>query len=44
MRVNDVNGSTAEARWFAPDELSGLPVTEVTAEALARSGAVAPTG
>jgi ADP-ribose pyrophosphatase YjhB (NUDIX family) len=43
-RVNDVNGSTAEARWFAPGELSRLAITEVTSEALARSGAVTPTG
>jgi 8-oxo-dGTP diphosphatase len=32
--VLDAGGSTAEARWFLPDELAGLPVTEVTAEAL----------
>jgi 8-oxo-dGTP diphosphatase len=43
-RVNDVNGSTAEARWFAPDELPGLPVTEVTSEALARTGTVTRSG
>jgi ADP-ribose pyrophosphatase YjhB (NUDIX family) len=35
--VHDVHGSTAEARWFAPAEVSGLAVTEVTAEALAHS-------
>jgi 8-oxo-dGTP diphosphatase len=37
-RVLDAGGSTAEARWFAPAELSGLAVTEVTTEALAQSG------
>jgi ADP-ribose pyrophosphatase YjhB (NUDIX family) len=42
--VHDVNGSTAEARWFAVAEVAGLVVTEVTAEALAHSGAAAPTG
>jgi ADP-ribose pyrophosphatase YjhB (NUDIX family) len=36
-KVHDVHGSTAEARWFAPAEISGLAVTEVTAEALAHS-------
>ena len=35
--VHDVGGSTAEARWFARDELAGLPVTEVTEEALAQA-------
>jgi ADP-ribose pyrophosphatase YjhB (NUDIX family) len=33
-RVHDHGGSTAEARWFSRDELSELPVTEVTAEAM----------
>ncbi|MBO4209082.1 NUDIX hydrolase [Micromonospora echinofusca] len=35
--VGDVGGSTCEARWFARDELRGLPadrLTEVTAEAV----------
>lgn len=32
--VADQGGSTAEARWFARTELPGLPLTEVTAEAL----------
>jgi ADP-ribose pyrophosphatase YjhB (NUDIX family) len=32
--VHDVGGSTAEARWFTPAELTGLELTEVTAEAL----------
>jgi hypothetical protein len=31
----EVGGSTAEACWFARDALTGLPVTEVTHEALA---------
>lgn len=35
--VHDVGGSTAEARWFEPQQLAGLPLTEVTEEALARS-------
>jgi ADP-ribose pyrophosphatase YjhB (NUDIX family) len=34
-RVLDTGGSTAQARWFRPDELADLPVTEVTTEALA---------
>jgi 8-oxo-dGTP diphosphatase len=39
-RVLDAGGSTAEARWFAPDEVPDLAVTEVTAEALqVRAGA-----
>jgi len=36
-KVHDVHGSTADARWFAPAEISALAVTEVTAEALAQS-------
>jgi hypothetical protein len=36
-RVLDSGGSTAAARWFRPDEVDRLPVTDVTAEALARS-------
>jgi hypothetical protein len=35
-RVIDAGGSTAEARWFRPAELTGLPLTEVTTEALAQ--------
>ncbi|GAA1785381.1 hypothetical protein GCM10009682_04270 [Luedemannella flava] len=35
--VHDVGGSTAEARWFDPQQLTGLPLTEVTEEALARA-------
>jgi 8-oxo-dGTP diphosphatase len=35
--VHDVGGSTCQARWFRPDELVGLPLTEVTTEALAQS-------
>ncbi|MEU4693310.1 NUDIX domain-containing protein [Actinoplanes sp. NPDC023714] len=31
-------GSTSEAAWFAPGELSGLPLTELSREALARKG------
>jgi ADP-ribose pyrophosphatase YjhB (NUDIX family) len=38
-KVHDVGGSTGEARWFSPDEISALDpdgdLTEVTAEALA---------
>jgi 8-oxo-dGTP diphosphatase len=37
-RVHDRGGSTAEARWFAPDELAELPLTEVTEEALRGAG------
>ena len=37
-RVLDAGGSTAEARWFAADELAGLVRTEVTVEALHRAG------
>lgn len=33
-RVGEQGGSTAEARWFATSELTGLPLTEVTSEAL----------
>jgi 8-oxo-dGTP diphosphatase len=33
-RVSERGGSTASARWFAAAELAGLPLTEVTAEAL----------
>jgi 8-oxo-dGTP diphosphatase len=32
--VAEEGGSTARARWFAPGEVSGLELTEVTAEAL----------
>jgi hypothetical protein len=32
--VGDAGGSTARARWFTPAELAGLPLTEVTAEAV----------
>jgi len=39
-RVLDAGGSTAAARWFRPDDVAALPVTEVTAEALARSATV----
>jgi len=33
-KVLDAGGSTVEARWFTSDELSDLPITEVTEEAL----------
>ncbi|HEY8473927.1 MAG TPA: NUDIX hydrolase [Natronosporangium sp.] len=33
-RVGEQGGSTAQARWFTPDQLAGLSLTEVTAEAL----------
>jgi 8-oxo-dGTP diphosphatase len=36
-RVVDVGGSTAAARWFSPDQLADLPMTEVTSEALAQT-------
>ncbi|MGY0234709.1 NUDIX domain-containing protein [Longispora urticae] len=35
-RVYDTVGSTCEARWFTRAELAGLPLTEVTEEALAK--------
>jgi ADP-ribose pyrophosphatase YjhB (NUDIX family) len=35
-RVLDTGGSTADARWFRPAEVPGLPLTEVTSEALAQ--------
>jgi ADP-ribose pyrophosphatase YjhB (NUDIX family) len=35
-RVRDAGGSTSAARWFTPAQLHGLPVTEVTTEALAQ--------
>jgi 8-oxo-dGTP diphosphatase len=34
-KVVEVGGSTAEARWFGLPELTALPLTEVTEEALA---------
>jgi hypothetical protein len=37
LRVYDTGGSTCEARWFVPGELSGLTLTDVTSEALART-------
>jgi len=37
-RVNDPDGSTAAARWFTPDELATLDVTEVTADAMRSAG------
>ena len=33
-RVHDQGGSTAQARWFTRAEVSSLPLTEVTEEAL----------
>jgi len=36
-KVNDQGGSTCAARWFHPAELTDLPLTEVTTEALAHS-------
>jgi 8-oxo-dGTP diphosphatase len=32
--IHDIGGSTAEARWFDPEELDELALTEVTEEAL----------
>nr|WP_205864188.1 NUDIX domain-containing protein [Planosporangium mesophilum] len=43
-RVLDAGGSTDRACWFAPDELAGLPCTEVTVEALHRAGLGAVAG
>ncbi|GIF65877.1 hypothetical protein Ais01nite_39120 [Asanoa ishikariensis] len=34
-RVAEVGGSTVDARWFAPDELGGLTLTDVAATATA---------
>jgi len=36
--VADAGGSTARAHWFTLDEVADLPITEVTAEALAAAG------
>jgi 8-oxo-dGTP diphosphatase len=36
-RVLDAGGSTAQARWFRREQIDGLPITEVTREALAHS-------
>ena len=36
--IHDVGGSTAEARWFERAEVTALPLTEVTTEALAAAG------
>ena len=36
-KVYDTGGSTCEARWFRHEQLSGLTLTEVTAEALAQT-------
>jgi 8-oxo-dGTP diphosphatase len=33
--VAEQGGSTSQARWFSADQLTGLPLTEVTVEALA---------
>lgn len=38
-RVHDVGGSTSAARWFAPNQLTALRLTEVTQEALAKLAA-----
>ncbi|NJC70200.1 NUDIX domain-containing protein [Planosporangium thailandense] len=40
-KVLDVGGSTDTARWFTAAELAGLPLTEVTVEALHRAGLTA---
>ena len=37
-RVHDTGGSTCAARWFTRPQLDGLPLSEVTAEALAQLG------
>ena len=39
-RVQERGGSTAEARWFSPADLDRLPMTDVTAQALAHSAAL----
>jgi ADP-ribose pyrophosphatase YjhB (NUDIX family) len=41
-RVTECGGSTARARWFRPDELAGLPLTEAAAEALGVAGRRCP--
>jgi len=38
-RVHDLGGSTSAARWFLPNQLGALPLTEVTHEALAELAA-----
>ena len=42
-RVHDVGGSTSAARWFTTAQLAGLPLTEVTREALAELAAESAT-
>jgi ADP-ribose pyrophosphatase YjhB (NUDIX family) len=37
-KIYDVGGSTVEARWFAPEELNELALTEITEEALEAAG------
>jgi 8-oxo-dGTP diphosphatase len=37
-KIYDVGGSTAEARWFTPDELGALVLTEITEEVLGAAG------
>jgi len=41
--VSDAGGSTAQARWFAPAELPGLRLTEVTTEAMRAAALGDPT-
>ncbi len=43
-RVHDVGGSTSAARWFTPAQLTGVPLTDVTREALAELAAQGPAG
>jgi 8-oxo-dGTP diphosphatase len=38
LAVIDTGGSTDDARWLAVDDIAGLPVTEVTEEALRAAG------
>jgi ADP-ribose pyrophosphatase YjhB (NUDIX family) len=39
-KVVDAGGSTCEARWFGVDDLTELPLTEVTEEALRGAGLI----
>jgi ADP-ribose pyrophosphatase YjhB (NUDIX family) len=41
-RVTEWGGSTARARWFRPDALAGLPLTEAAVEALGVAGRRGP--
>jgi ADP-ribose pyrophosphatase YjhB (NUDIX family) len=41
-KVHDVGGSTVAARWFSPQSLAGVSLTEITQQALAELRASSP--